>query len=214
MPPCIYVIGSLRNPTVPAIANQIRAAGFEAFDDWHGAGPHADDEWQRYEGERGRTFREALAGRAAQHIFQLDYVNLNRSAGTLLVLPAGKSGHLEFGYNRGRGVPSVILMPGEPERFDLMYNFAHLVTDSMSEVVEYFRGAIPQPAQPPKGFAPASQDRAARERDSMPACGSWREDGESPALRELERRAACHCGAGGRDDCVCLPKPVTHSTAC
>ena len=41
--PCIYIIGSLRNPNVPQIGNTVRAAGFEAFDDWHGTGPEADD---------------------------------------------------------------------------------------------------------------------------------------------------------------------------
>lgn len=141
-PACIYIIGSLRNPAVPGVGNLIRNAGFEAFDDWHGAGAHADDEWQRYEKERGRGYREALAGRAAQNVFNFDKTNLDRSKGTLLVLPAGKSGHLEFGYNRGRGAVSVILLEGEPERYDVMYNFAHLVTTDPKEAVTFFEKEI------------------------------------------------------------------------
>ena len=31
----VYLIGSLRNPEVPQIANKIRELGFEVFDDWH-----------------------------------------------------------------------------------------------------------------------------------------------------------------------------------
>ena len=39
----IYTIGSLRNEKVPLIANALRDAGHEVFDDWYGAGPEADD---------------------------------------------------------------------------------------------------------------------------------------------------------------------------
>ena len=35
----VYLIGSLRNPKVPKIAEKIRALGFEVFDDWFAAGP-------------------------------------------------------------------------------------------------------------------------------------------------------------------------------
>lgn len=122
--PCIYLIGSLRNPDVIKIGAMIRAAGAEAFDDWHGAGPEADDHWQKYENARGRNFKEALAGHAAQNVFHFDKTNLDRADAVILIMPAGKSGHLEFGYAMGQGKPGVILIPGEPERFDVMYNFA------------------------------------------------------------------------------------------
>lgn len=40
----VYVIGSLRNPRIPEIANELREKlGCEVFDDWHAAGPHGDD---------------------------------------------------------------------------------------------------------------------------------------------------------------------------
>lgn len=111
----IYLIGSLRNPLIPQVGNALRAAGFDAFDDWHGAGPTADDEWQRYEKARGRTYQEAIRGYAARQIFGFDRKHLNRANGVLLALPAGKSGHLEFGYAIGRGKPGVILYPPERE---------------------------------------------------------------------------------------------------
>jgi len=43
------------------------------------------------------------------------------------VLPAGKSGHLELGFLRGKGKPCYILFPEDPERWDVMYNFAREV---------------------------------------------------------------------------------------
>ena len=54
----IYVIGSLRNEQVPNIANKLRKAGHEVFDDWYAAGPEADDYWQTYEKGKGHVYHE------------------------------------------------------------------------------------------------------------------------------------------------------------
>jgi hypothetical protein len=135
--PCIYIIGSLRNTNVTTVGNLVRAAGFEAFDDWHGTGPEADDHWFKYEKLRGRSFIEALSGRAAQNTFALDRDNILRSDAVIMVTPAGKSGHLEFGFARGNGKPGVILMDGEPERYDVMYNFASKITFDVQEAIDF-----------------------------------------------------------------------------
>ena len=45
----IYLIGSMRNPAVPVLANNLRKEGFKVFDDWSSPGPEADDYWQDYE---------------------------------------------------------------------------------------------------------------------------------------------------------------------
>lgn len=120
----IYLIGSLRNPQIPVVAQDLRAVGFEVFDDWYAAGPRADDHWRDYELGRGRNFIEALDGRAVRHVFEFDKANLDRCDAAVLVLPAGKSGHLELGYVIGRGKPGFILMDEMPDRFDAMYRFA------------------------------------------------------------------------------------------
>lgn len=120
----IYLIGSLRNPQVPVLAQKIRGLGHEVFDDWFAAGYEADEWWQRYEQDRGHSYREALAGHAAGHVFQYDRFHLDRCDAGVLLLPAGKSGHMEFGYMIGQGKPGWILMPQEPERWDVMYLFA------------------------------------------------------------------------------------------
>lgn len=120
----IYLVGSLRNPLIPAIASELRDEGHEVFDDWYAAGPEADDYWQKYEKGRGRSYAEALDGFAAEHVFQFDRYHLNQAQAVVLVLPAGKSGHLEFGYCVGQGKPGFILLDKEPERYDVMYRFA------------------------------------------------------------------------------------------
>jgi len=129
----IYLIGSLRNPEVPKIANRIRELGFEVFDDWYAAGPEADDKWRDYEKARGHTYKEALKGLAADHVYQFDLKHLNECDIAVLYLPAGKSGHLELGYVIGKGKKGYILLDN-PERWDVMYLFADGVFHDFEEL--------------------------------------------------------------------------------
>jgi hypothetical protein len=137
----IYLIGSLRNPEVPILANKLRQLGHEVFDDWHGNGPEADEYWQKYEQARGRSYQEALASPIPQHIFNIDKTYIDKADVVILVLPAGKSGHLEFGYAVGAGKKGYILLPGEPDRYDVMYNFATKVLTSEGELIKELQSA-------------------------------------------------------------------------
>jgi hypothetical protein len=130
----LYLIGSLRNEEVPKLAARLRAEGHSVFDDWFAAGPEADDWWQKYEKARGHSYAQALEGYAAQHVFEYDRSHLDRVEGGVLLLPAGKSGHLEAGYLIGQGKPVFILMQGEPERYDVMYRFAQGVYTDEAEM--------------------------------------------------------------------------------
>lgn len=93
----IYLIGSLRNPEVPRIAEKLRAEGHIVFDAWYSAGALADDSWRDHEKFMGHSFIEALRGPAATHVFGFDKKFLTQADTVVLVLPAGKSGHLELG---------------------------------------------------------------------------------------------------------------------
>jgi hypothetical protein len=132
----IYLIGSLRNLEIPKIAAQLRTlTGQEVFDDWYAAGPEADDYWRDYEMDRSHTYRDALRGYAARHVFEFDKKHLDRATTVVLALPAGKSGHLELGYALGRGKRGFILLDN-PERWDVMYQFATGVYDDVNELAE------------------------------------------------------------------------------
>lgn len=125
----LYLIGSLRNPAIPEIANAIAELGVEVFADWHCAGEKADDSWQAHETARGKTYAQALEGYAANHVFSFDKHHLDTSDMAVLVLPAGKSGHLELGYMAGRGKPCWILFDQNPPRWDVMVKFANVAFD-------------------------------------------------------------------------------------
>ena len=133
----IYLIGSLRNPRVAEVAKTLRAVGHEVFDDWFAAGPEADDWWQKYEMAKGHNYKEALQGFAANHVYHYDRSHLDRNEIAILLLPAGKSGHLELGYMIGQGKPGYILFDGQmPERWDVMYLFASGVFFNVEDLMK------------------------------------------------------------------------------
>lgn len=125
----------MRNPEVPIVANRLREAGFVVYDDWFSPGPEADDHWQRYERSRGRSFAEALAGWHARHVFENDKQHLDEADLGVIVLPAGRSVHLEAGYLVGCGKPVRALLPKEPDRFDIMYRFLAGVFYSLEDLL-------------------------------------------------------------------------------
>jgi nucleoside 2-deoxyribosyltransferase len=120
----IYLIGALKNRAIMNLANELRSLGFDVFDDWLTPGPEADSFLLEYEKNRNHGYRDALRSKAAQHIFAFDKKYIDLSDIGVLVMPAGRSGHLELGYVIGQGKPGYILFESEPERFDLMYSFA------------------------------------------------------------------------------------------
>lgn len=138
----VYVIGSLRNEEVPLVGNALRDAGYEAFDDWHGGGPEADDKWREYEQVRRRSYAEALYGEAARNIFEFDKRHLDQSDAAVLVMPAGKSAHLEVGYMVGQGKRTYVLFDGVPDRWDVMYLFCTKVVFSVDELLTELKNGL------------------------------------------------------------------------
>lgn len=135
----LYLIGSLRNANISRIANSLRAAGHEVYDDWWCVGPKADDYWKTYSQARGHSLKEALTGWAATHTFNNDKQHLDECEAAVLVSPAGKSGHLELGYVIGLGKKGYILLDGEDDRWDVMMKFATGVCANMEELLAELR---------------------------------------------------------------------------
>lgn len=74
----------------------------------------------------------------SQKAFQEDKKWLNWCDCCLLILPAGKSSHLEAGYAKGQDKQLIIYQDEFPKgEFDVMYGFADLITDSRSAVIEF-----------------------------------------------------------------------------
>ena len=135
----LYLIGSLRNERIPVLASAIRQGhpDIEVFDDWFAAGPEADDHWKAYEQSRGRSYEEALEGYAARNVFAFDKRHLDSSTHVMLVLPAGKSGHMEIMYAAYAAAlrPDVsILLDPDDIRWDVMYQFVSTILNKDTDI--------------------------------------------------------------------------------
>lgn len=113
-------MGSLRNPLVLEVAEELRRGGHSVFDDWHAAAPDADDHWRQYHLLRGDSYGEALRAPMAQQIYRFDKSWLNWADAGVLLLPAGRSAFWEIGRFEGQGKPTYVLVGEEPERWDVM----------------------------------------------------------------------------------------------
>lgn len=140
----IYLVGSLRNPFIPELAVHLRSLGHEVFDDWYGSGPADDDNWREYELARGRPYEEAISGKAATNICAFDKANILASDTVILVLPAGRSGHMEIGFAAGAGKATYILLDAEYERWDVMYRLTDGVFRSVDVLCEKLAEPLPR----------------------------------------------------------------------
>lgn len=138
----IYVIGALKNPRIVDVANRLSEEGFNAFADWFCPGPDADSYLLDYAKRRGWSFKQALQSDAARNIFEFDKSHIDRSDAVVLVAPAGKSAHLELGYARGLHKPGYILFDEEPERFDVMLQFASEIFFSEEDLIRELKETL------------------------------------------------------------------------
>lgn len=116
----IYVIGSLRKKEVRWMAEYLRALGHEVFDEWHAAGPRADDEWRDYFKERGMRFSQALRSPFVEHIVEFDKRWLDWADAVVVIGPAGVSATIELHYAANAGKQPILFLPEDPERWDAM----------------------------------------------------------------------------------------------
>ena len=138
----IYIGGALANPEVVRITKLLQDAGHEAFSEWYTPGPDADVLWRDYELALGYDYREALRRPAAQNIFHFDKRYIDASDALVMVLPAGKSAHLELGYAVGRGKRGFIYMPEQPDKWDIMYSYAEAVVYNDAELLESVKPSL------------------------------------------------------------------------
>ena len=136
----VYVGGALKNQRIPEIGNTLRAEGYDVMDEWYTPGPDADTNWQAYEKLRGRSYADALRGRAATNIFLFDRSYIDMCDAFVLVLPAGKSSLLELGYAGGRGKRTCLFLDGqEPERYDVMPTLADIQLHTENQLVGWLK---------------------------------------------------------------------------
>ena len=133
----IYVASSWRNLLQPNVVKALRKIGHEVYDFRN---PHdgygfqwsmIDEGWQNW---TQKEFREALNHSVAEKGFNLDMDALAWCDACVLLMPCGRSAHLELGWAVGSGKKTIIfLQGGEPE---LMYKMIDHICLSIREVAD------------------------------------------------------------------------------
>lgn len=134
----IYVASSWRNELQDDVVEILAACGHDVYDFKHppgGAGfswAHIDTDWQKWTTQQ---FKDALDHEQAEKGFNQDLGGMMRADICVLVLPCGRSAHLEAGWFVGRGVPVFAYLPEEQEP-ELMYRFfGGRIADSTVQLV-------------------------------------------------------------------------------
>lgn len=133
----IYVASSWRNISQQNVVNRLRSNGHEVYDfrnpEPGNNGFHwsdIDPQWKQWSPSK---FSSALLHPIAEKGFDLDFGAMKWADVCVLVLPCGRSGHLEAGWFVGAGKPLIILLAdGEPE---LMYKMASAQYETIDAVL-------------------------------------------------------------------------------
>ncbi len=131
----LYVASSWRNIRQPHVVWMLREAGHDVYDFRHSGHSFAwsaiDANWKAWS---PRAFRAALEDPIARCGFDADWSAIQDAEAGVLLMPCGRSAHLEAGYFVGAGKPLFILLSsdGEPE---LMYRMATRVCVSLTELL-------------------------------------------------------------------------------
>lgn len=136
----IYVASSWRCELQPTVVQALREAGYSVYDFRNPApgrnGFHwteVDPAWKKW---AGTDFLGGIQHPIAQAAFDVDMDALKAADVCVLVMPCGRSAHLEAGYAVGAGKPTFILLEAEkPGESELMYKMCDAICLSLDEVL-------------------------------------------------------------------------------
>ncbi len=135
----IYVASSWRCLMQPAVVHLLRAAKLEVYDFKNpkagNAGFHwteVDPNWKNWTAEE---YRNGLKNEIAEEGFKSDFDAMKWADACVLVLPCGRSAHLEGGWFSGQGKPLHIYIPDQNFEPELMYKMATTISTNTGELL-------------------------------------------------------------------------------
>lgn len=136
----IYLASSWRNQGQPLLVRMLRNEGHEVYD-FRNPKPDNDGfRWSEIDGGwqtwSQKQFRKALKHPVAEEGFALDFDAMKWADTCVLLLPCGRSAHLELGWAIGAGKRSAILL-AEDQEPELMYKLADRIFLDVSELFDW-----------------------------------------------------------------------------
>ena len=140
----IYVASSWKNEHQQGIVEVLRRAGHEVYDFKHpeenSNGFHwseIDPGWQEWTTDE---YRAALDHKCAERGFRRDFDAMMSADACVLVLPCGRSAHLEAGWMKGAGKKVIAYIPpGYSMTPELMYKMLDGITSSRCEMLSWLQ---------------------------------------------------------------------------
>ena len=137
----LYVASSWRNDLQPSVVATLREAGHTVYDFKNPAPGDHGFGWKQCATDEQllnpKKFRdEVLTHPVAKAAFAKDMTALKDADATVLVLPCGRSAHLELGYAVGAGQRTVVLLDDPISEPELMHLMCDAICVSMKEVLE------------------------------------------------------------------------------
>lgn len=137
----IYVASSWRNAVQPVVVERLRRDGHEVYDFKRPdtrtgfAWSDIDPAWQDWSVTQ---FVDALNHPTAEAGFSSDWDAMERATACVLVMPCGRSAHIEAGYFRGAWKKlAIYLPPGHVFEAELMWKMADIVSPSLSAICNW-----------------------------------------------------------------------------
>lgn len=136
----IYVASSWRCAKYPKVVEELKTTGADIYDfrnpepgnngfSWSSIDPN----WKNWDRE---DYMKALKHPLAESGYNFDISALHNAHITILVLPCGRSAHLELGIAAGRGQKTAILLD-ETFESELMYKAVDLITYDIAELKDF-----------------------------------------------------------------------------
>lgn len=145
----IYVASSWRNKMQPAIVTALRKLGHEVYDFRNPESGNHGFNWSEIDGGWIHwtldQYVDALEHEIAKDGFNFDMNGLLACDALVLLLPCGRSAHLEAGWAKGAGKKLYILMM-EKEEPELMYKMADRIFTTFDDFLREFEklATVPQ----------------------------------------------------------------------
>lgn len=136
----IYLASSWRNPHQPAVLAALRGAGHQVYDfrnpipgdtgfSWRQISEKPPQQWTPDE------YLAVLDHPIARRGFRLDMAALEECDTCVLVLPCGRSAHLELGYATGAGKRTFVLLDKTIDEPELMYRMCDRLVRDVDELL-------------------------------------------------------------------------------
>ena len=134
----IYVASSWRNTFYPDVVKCLEEKGHDVYDFRNpphgGSGFHWTDVDKNAENWSFEDFSEGLRHPLAQKQFGADLMALEWADTCVLVLPSGRSAHIEAGWMAGKGKRVFVYMP-EMQEPELMYKLFDGVVNNIKDLI-------------------------------------------------------------------------------